>query len=73
MENYVSFTLDNLRFIDSHHFMNAPLSTLVKNLSEMGDDERFYCKETSLSLVFRFINWFETGLKLVHWFVFCNK
>ena len=38
MDNYLSFTLDNLRFIDSHHFMNATLSTLVDNLSEMGGD-----------------------------------
>ena len=38
MDNYLSFTLDNLGFIDSHHFMNAPLSTLEENLSEMGGD-----------------------------------
>lgn len=36
MENYISFSLDSLRFIDSLQFLNASLDTLVSNLSKEG-------------------------------------
>ena len=32
MERYLSFTIDNLRFIDSLQFMNESLEKLCKNL-----------------------------------------
>ena len=32
MERYLSFTIDNLRFIDSLQFLNASLDSLAKNL-----------------------------------------
>ena len=38
LEKYISFTLDNLRFIDSLQFMNALLEKLVKNLAHEGKD-----------------------------------
>src|SRR5690349_9525703 len=46
-EKYISLTvhlekLIKLRFIDSFHFMNSSLDTLVKNLKN--DDFRFICK-----------------------------
>ena len=34
MERYLSFTIDNLRFIDSLQFLNASLDSLAKNLKE---------------------------------------
>ena len=34
MERFLSFTIDNLRFIDSLQFLNASLDSLVKNLEE---------------------------------------
>ena len=36
MEKYISFSLDNLRFIDSVQFLNESLDTLVKNLAKQG-------------------------------------
>ena len=37
MEKYISFSLDNLRFIDSLQFLNASLDTLVANLAKEGE------------------------------------
>lgn len=31
-EKYTTFTIDNLKFIDSYHFLSSPLSKLVENL-----------------------------------------
>jgi hypothetical protein len=36
MEKYISFSFSNLRFIDSLHFLNASLETLVNNLAKEG-------------------------------------
>ncbi|XP_061191773.1 uncharacterized protein LOC133200019 [Saccostrea echinata] len=36
MKKYISFSLDNLRFIDSLQFLNASLDTLVTNLAKEG-------------------------------------
>jgi len=36
LENYISLTVDNIRFIDSLKFMDASLETLVENLKDMG-------------------------------------
>ena len=35
-EKYISFTIDNLDFIDSLQFMNASLEKLVSNLAKDG-------------------------------------
>ena len=35
-EKYISFSIGNLRFIDSLQFLNASLSTLVDNLAREG-------------------------------------
>ena len=37
-EKYISFSIDNLDFIDSLQFMNASLDKLVSNLSKVGAD-----------------------------------
>ena len=37
MEKYISFSLGNLKFLDSLNFMNEGLSTLVNNLAADGD------------------------------------
>ena len=39
VEKYVTFSLGNLRFIDSLNFLNASLETLVKNLGRTTDAE----------------------------------
>ncbi|KAK3083783.1 hypothetical protein FSP39_003181 [Pinctada imbricata] len=39
MEKYISFSLDNLRFIDSIQFLNASLDTLVNNLAREGSSK----------------------------------
>lgn len=36
MEKYISFSFDNLRFIDYLQFLNASLGTLVNNLANKG-------------------------------------
>lgn len=41
MEKYMSFKVDNLRFIDSMQFMSSSLSTLVDNLIKEGDYTKF--------------------------------
>lgn len=38
MEEYITFSVGNLRFIDSFQFMSASLHTLVKNLKDGGKD-----------------------------------
>ena len=38
-ERYISFSLDNLRFIDSLQFLSAPLDRLVTNLAAEGKDK----------------------------------
>ena len=38
-EKYISFTIGNLRFIDSLQFLNASLSTLVNNLASEGPNK----------------------------------
>ena len=40
-EKYISFSVDNLVFMDSIQFMNASLDTLVTNLSKSGGLSRF--------------------------------
>ena len=43
MEKYLTFSLGNLKFIDSMQFMNASLETLVKNLSDTnGGEKKFH-------------------------------
>ena len=37
MEKYITFSLGNLKFIDSLNFMNASLDTLVQNLEKKND------------------------------------
>ena len=39
MEKYISFSVGNLRFIDSLQFMNASLEKLITNLSKQGLDK----------------------------------
>lgn len=39
MEKYISFSLNNLRFIDSQQFMNSSLASLVENLKTEGVDK----------------------------------
>ena len=39
MEKYISFTLGNLRFIDSLQFLNASLDSLVTNLADEGPEK----------------------------------
>ena len=43
MEKYITFTLGNLKFVDSLQFLNTSLQSLVSNLSRTGDmNEKFY-------------------------------
>ena len=45
-ERYISFTVGNLRFIDSYQFMGAPLDKLVNNLVQKGKHQfRYMMKE----------------------------
>ena len=44
MENYISFSLGNFRFIDSYQFLSCSLEQLVKNLAEEGDKHFTYLK-----------------------------
>ncbi|XP_021341715.1 uncharacterized protein LOC110442433 [Mizuhopecten yessoensis] len=58
MEKYMSFSLGNLRFIDSLQFLNAPLDTLVSNLAVEGIDKfpnlsKHFPKEEHLKLLLR--------------------
>ncbi len=39
MEKYISFSVDNLLFLDSAQFLPAPLSKLVENLAAEGTDK----------------------------------
>ena len=39
MEKYISFSLGNLRFIDSFQFMSSSLDGLVQNLKADGTDK----------------------------------
>ena len=41
-EKYISFSIGNLRFVDSLQFLNASLSTLVDNLAREGS-HKFHC------------------------------
>ena len=45
LEKYISFSLNNLVFIDSMLFMNSSLGKLVKNLSD--SDFKYLVKEVS--------------------------
>ncbi|XP_041366673.1 uncharacterized protein LOC121381425 [Gigantopelta aegis] len=48
LEKYISFSVGNLRFIDSLQFLNASLDTLVNNLKTEGSDKfRHLSKECS--------------------------
>ena len=44
MENYISFSLGNFRFIDSYQFLNCSLELLVRNLAQEGDKHFPYLK-----------------------------
>ena len=39
MEKYISFSIGNLRFIDSLQFLNASLEKLTSNLAQNGPDK----------------------------------
>ena len=39
MEKYLSFSIGNLRFIDSIRFLSTSLETLVQNLKDKGVDQ----------------------------------
>ena len=39
MEKYISFSIGNLRFLDSYRFLSSSLGTLVSNLASRGDDD----------------------------------
>jgi len=41
MENYLSFSMNKMRFIDSLQFLSASLSSLVDNLCQDGDMSKF--------------------------------
>lgn len=41
-ERYISFTVGNLRFIDSYQFMGAPLNELVSDLAQKGKENFKY-------------------------------
>ncbi|XP_033762615.1 uncharacterized protein LOC117344073 [Pecten maximus] len=49
MENYISFSLGNLRFLDSCRFMPSSLDTLVTNLKDKGHDNfKYFNREFTL-------------------------
>ena len=62
MEKYISFSIGNLRFIDSLQFLNASLDTLVKNLAQ-GQGQELIDKFPSLSGHFKDVNQFQLLLR----------
>ena len=58
MEKYISFSLENLRFIDSYQFMKESLGTLVENLAKDGKGKfptltSHYADEQQIQLLLR--------------------
>ena len=45
MEKYISFSMDNLDFIDSYQFLSASLGQLVDNLAKEGSDKFKHLKQ----------------------------
>jgi hypothetical protein len=41
MEKYLSFSIGNLRFLDSYQFMGSSLETLVDNLTRVEGEKHF--------------------------------
>jgi hypothetical protein len=41
MERYLSFSIGNLRFLDSYQFMGSSLETLVDNLTSVEGEKHF--------------------------------
>lgn len=48
-EKFMSFGIDNVRFIDSFQFMSASLDSLVANLSKSGSEAFHYLKQMKIN------------------------